>query len=358
MNRPFRPAAAAAGVALCLAAAGASAQAPTAPPSSVKLYGLVDVSAGRFQDPGARQVYRAEGGGLSPSYLGIGGTEDLGGGLQLRFALESYLRPDTGEAGRGGGIDPFFSRNAYVGLSGAFGTTVIGRNMTPLFASTVLFNAFGESFAFSPSVRQYFLSPALPGGAPTRAVGDIVWNNSLLYASPRSDGWGWALAFNGGEGGPDAVGRNLGANVTYLKGPGGFSLAAQQVKNSPTALPAGFLRQNTVQLGGSYDLGVAKVYAQYGRIRTESRLDATDSRTKLWGLGVSAPIGSGRLLGQLGRSETTGGAFAPATLRTATVGYDYYLSRTTDIYALYMHEKASYASSDGNTVAAGLRVRF
>lgn len=357
MNRTSRFAAAAGG-ALCLAAAGASAQAPTAPPSSVRLHGIVDVSAGRFQEPGAGHVHRVEGGGLSPSHFGLTGSEDLGGGLQLRFSLESYLRADTGASGRSG-ADPFFSRNAYVGLSGAFGTTVIGRNTTPLFASTVLFNAFGESFAFSPSVRQYFTAPALPGGTPTRTVGDTVWDNSLLYASPRSDGWGYTLAFNAGEGGANAVGRNVGGNVTYFKGAGGFSLAAQQVKNSPTVLPAGFLRQNTFQLGGSYDMGVAKAYGQYGRIRTETRLAATDSRTKLWGLGLSVPLGGGRVLGQIGRAETEGGgAFAPASLRTTTVGYDYFLSRTTDVYALYMHEKASYAARDGNTLAAGLRMRF
>jgi hypothetical protein len=93
------------------------------------------------------------------------------------FALNSFLRADNGAAGRFNG-DAFWARDAYVGLSGAFGTSLLGRNTTPLFVSTLLFNAFGDSFAFSPSIRQLFTprccrSTATPAGTtrcPTPAT--------------------------------------------------------------------------------------------------------------------------------------------------------------------------------------------
>ena len=51
---------------------------------------------------------------------------------------------------------PFWGRDANVGLSGAFGTTVLGRKPTPLYLTTITFNPFGDSIGFSPSTRQYF----------------------------------------------------------------------------------------------------------------------------------------------------------------------------------------------------------
>ena len=354
MNRPLRFVAAACGL-LCLAA---GAQAQTAlPASNVKLYGLIDMSVGRFQDPGGPRTYRADSGSMTTSYLGFNGVEDLGGGLQARFALEAFHRTDTGISGRFIG-DPFFARNAFVGLSGAFGTTQIGRNTTPLFVSTLAFNAFGDSFGFSPSIRQYFTAPSLPaGGTPTAAVGDTGWSNSLLYTN-KIGGLSFTLLGNAGEGAANAVGRNISASATYFSGPFGVTVVGQQVKNGyvAAALP-GFQKQDTYQVGGSYDFNVAKVFAQYGEVRTHSTSAVIEAKSKISGLGLAVPIGAGKILGQIGYSKTSGPVNS-GSLRTASVGYDYNLSKNTDVYAVYMNERASYVSPTGNTVAAGIRLRF
>ncbi len=353
MNRTLS-AVASACMLLCLAS-GAQAQSTSATPTSVKLYGLVDMAVGRFQAPGGPRTYQAASGSMTTSYLGFNGTEDLGGGLQARFALEAFNRTDIGAAGRFNG-DAFFARNAFVGLSGAFGTTQLGRNTTPLFVSTLIFNAFGDSFGFSPSIRQYFTAPGLPGGTQTSLVGDSAWNNSLLYTN-RYGPVSVTLLGNAGEGAANAVGRNLSANLVYLSGPIGFTIVGQQVKNATAPLPAGFRKQDTYQIGGSYDLRIAKLFAQYGEIRTESTTAAVEAKSKISGLGVSVPVGAGRILGQLGYSKTTG-PVASGSLRTASVGYDYNLSKNTDVYAVYMNERASYVSPTGNSVAAGIRLRF
>src|SRR6185436_14110861 len=112
----------------------------------------------------------------------------------------------NGAAGRFNG-DAFWARDAYVGLSGAFGTTTLGRNTTPLFVSTLLFNAFGDSFGFSPSIRQMFTPALLP------FFGDTGWNNSLAYASNENNGWSFNLIGNLGEGAAGAAGKNIGANL-------------------------------------------------------------------------------------------------------------------------------------------------
>lgn len=371
MNRPLRILVAAAAAACAGLGLAGAARAQSTAPASVQVYGLLDMSAGRFQNVGRDRLYRAESGNMSTSYLGFNGNEDLGGGLRARFALEAFLRPDTGEQGRFNG-DAFFARNAFVGLSGAFGTTQLGRNTTPLFVNTLLFNAFGDSFGFSPSIRQYFVSPTVNADQTatvgrSQVVGDSGWNNSLLYSSPKSGGASFSFAVNAGEGSATAVGRNTSLSGFY--GAGKLSVGAvwQQVKNGlPAALVPGFRKQDTYQLGASVDFDVAKVYAQYGQVRTDSDNPAVDGRARISGIGASVPIGAGRLLAQYGYSRTTGGGFVPATWKTATVGYDYNLSKSTDVYAVVMHERTTAGSAlavpatagSGNTVAGGIRLRF
>ena len=92
--RRNRYAAAAAGVLACQIF-GAQAQ------SAVTLYGLTDVFAGSLKPSGAPAHTAAiQNGGMTTSYFGLRGREDLGGGLGVFFALESYLRVDQGASGR------------------------------------------------------------------------------------------------------------------------------------------------------------------------------------------------------------------------------------------------------------------
>ena len=100
--------------AACLVAAGA------APAQELQLHGLLDVSAGRFENAGAPADWRIDNGSMSTSFIGVRGSDDLGGGLKARFAFEHYLQLDSGRAGRldgdpGGGGEP--RRRAHLALS-------------------------------------------------------------------------------------------------------------------------------------------------------------------------------------------------------------------------------------------------
>ena len=97
--------------ALALAAASTAATAQ----SNVSLYGLIDLSVGRTQAPGGASSDGIDSGRMTTSYWGARGNEDLGGGLKAVFALESFMRSDTGSAGRFN-ADTFWARNAFVGL--------------------------------------------------------------------------------------------------------------------------------------------------------------------------------------------------------------------------------------------------
>ncbi len=329
-----------------LAAAGAQAQ------SSVQLYGLVDLSVGQFQTAGSPKLKRLDSGNMSTSYIGFKGSEDLGGGLKAGFTLEGFLRADTGDSGRTG-TDAYWARNANLSLSGGFGTLRAGRMGPLLFVSSLQFNAYGDSFGYSPTIRQYYSSPH---GTPL--VGDSGWNNAIAYTTPRMGGLAANVMVAAGEGSATAKGHNVGASLHYADGPLALTLAWQKVEAQGTlgrpisAIP-GFSSQDAMQFGASYDFKWAKFFVQVGSIDTQATAEV---KTKLLNLSASVPLGGGALLVAYGDSETTTAPGKP-TSKMTTLGYDYKLSKRTAVYALTMSDKYTGKSS-GTTLAAGVKHTF
>lgn len=314
-----------------LAAFAVAAHAQAA--SSVSLYGLVDVSVGSTQAPGGASIKGADSGKMTTSYFGLKGSEDLSGGLKAQFAVESFMRADTGSAGRFDG-DAFWARSAYVGLSGSAGTVALGRNTTSLFVQTLLFNAFGDSFGYSPSIRHYFTS-----GTTT---GDTGWSDSIKYTSPRLGGVTFTGHVAAGEGGG---GRNLGASALYFSGALGLAAAWQKVEKGATVADT-----TAWQLAGSYTVASVKLFAQFGQVDN----DTTGNGYSITGLGVALSTSpSGKLLGQISQiSPDTG-----ASRRTLSLGYDHFVSKRTDLYAALMNDSIKGLST-GTSYSVGMRHRF
>ncbi|HZV92794.1 MAG TPA: porin, partial [Caldimonas sp.] len=226
-----------------VAAALVAIAAVCGPPAEAQslLYGLIDAAGSRSRPPGGDYRYQLDNGDLSRSFIGFRGSEDLGGGLRAVYKLESYLQINNGDVGRYGG-DTFFGRDSNVGLSGAFGTTVLGRSATPFYQATVNFNPFGESYVFSPSTRQYY------AGA---LVSDRSWNNSLSYSNNASDA---PLRINFAVNTSNEIDtrRNVGGSIAYITGPFAATLALEQVRNTPLPVPAAFKREFAVQAGATY----------------------------------------------------------------------------------------------------------
>jgi predicted porin len=312
---------------LGLLSMGASAQ------DNVSIYGLLDLSIGQTQAPGGGASKGVDSGKMTTSYLGFKGREDLGGGLAAVFALEHFMRADTATAGRFD-ADAFWSRNAYVGLSGALGTALIGRNTTQLFVNTLLFSPFGDSFGFSPSIRHYFTS-----GTTT---GDSGWSDSVKVTSPTFGGANLTAHYAAGEGNG---GTNAGLGGLYFSGPLGLAVAWQQVEKGATVADT-----TTWQLNGSYDLKLVKLFAQYGQVDNQT----SGNDHKIAGVGASVPVGAlGKVLAQWSRIDPSTGA----KRTTFSVGYDHLLSKRTDLYGVYMSDQLSGLGT-GNNYGAGVRHRF
>jgi len=326
-------------VAAALLGAGA-ARAQTA-----VLYGLLDASGSYIKPVGSDDhLLHLTNGNMQTSFIGVRGSEDLGGGLRAVYRLESYLRVDVGAAGRETG-DGFWAREASVGLSGSFGTTVLGRTPTPLWLATTSFNPFGESFGFSPTVRQYF------SGA---MVGDTRWNDSVWYTNNPRDPLRVVFSANTDDTTPGGSnGHNLGMSVAYITGPFAVTVVGEVVRNSEQPLPPGFDRQSVLHAAATYDFQFIRVYGQIGRIKTEA---TDDSRATSYQLGASVPFGSSLIMVAYGRQHVELPTKA-TTSQIMSVGYDYFLSKSTDIYVAASYEKLSFVSS-GSSVAGGVRLKF
>ncbi len=316
------------GTLLATLALGAQAQ------SSVNVYGLMDLSVGSTKAPGGTATTAVDSGKLTTSYYGFGGREDLGGGLAATFRIEGFLRAASGDAGRFTG-DPQFSRTASVGLSSArLGSVTLGRNTTALFVSTLGFNAFGDSFGYSPSIRHYFTSGT--------ATGDSGWSDSIAYNSPTWGGFKTGAMVTSKTGN----GSNWSVNLGYGAGPLAISLVHQQVKKDGAAAVAD---TDTTQLGASYDFGVAKAFLQLGQVDNIT----TGNDYTISGVGARVPLGAGAVIAQYGQiSPQTG-----ADRHTLSVGYLHSLSRRTELYAVTMHDKIDGLSSGGG-YSLGIRHRF
>lgn len=311
--------------------------------SSVQVYGLLDMGVGSYRDAGGGRSSQVASGKMTTSYLGYKGTEDLGGGLAAFFALESHLRIDTGEPGRNA-TDPYFSRNAYVGLlSRTAGSITLGRYNTPFWLASVSTNPFGASTGYSPGLRLLF-------GPIGKTGGDGVWNNSVIYETPRIGGFGGMVQHQMKE---TAQGGNTGANITYnAGGPLVLAAAAQSIEAPYTRG-----KETAAMVGGSYNLGFARAFGQYARVNEGNTSAATaNTRDRIYQVGASIPVGTpGAVLVSYAQARTSGAQIGDR--KVFSIGYDYRLSRRTDVYTVLMTDKYN-ALRRGDSFGVGIRHIF
>lgn len=355
MQKQYKPALKLAAVAATLLSGAAMAQ------SSVTLYGQADMFVGGVKSPGSgERAWVANSGGMQTSYWGIKGTEDLGGGTKAIFDLNGFFRTDSGNSGRFTG-DSMFSRNAYVGLQNdKAGTIKLGRNTTPYFVSTILFNPLIDSYVFSPAIFHTYFGAVSGSVTDPGIIGDSGWNNSVLYSTPNFGGLTANFIYSFGEQAGAAGKNKWGGNLMYFNGPFAATVAYQQVRfdNVPTDLAsAGFSRQDAAQVGLSYDFNVVKLFAQGQYIKTRATTAVDGDIKHVNGqFGASVPIGAGSLLASYAYDKTDD-SLGDFKRNTFAVAYDYNLSKRTDVYAAYYYDKIT-GIEHGDTFGVGVRHKF
>jgi predicted porin len=323
--------------------------------AQTSLYGLVDGYVGHTT--GKTSATQVSAGGMTTSYIGIRSTEDLGGGVKANAVLEQFLRPDTAQQGRFNG-DTQYARNAYVGLSSKLGEVQVGRVTTPYFISTIAFNALGDSFVFSPMVTQRFgvNNFNLAGGGV-----DTGWNNSVLVktnAGPLALTGVYSAGVQDDAAGTKQAGKSVGA--MYFRGPIGLTATWQDVEQG-----AGKPNMTSTIVGGSYDLKIAKLFAQWDRVQHS---DAVTKEDKGYSLGASMKlIGSGNtLMASYARHDHNFVGNKSAETSSWAVGLSHQLSKRTDVYAAVRDtnytndgvQRTNAAWADTRVSGVGIRHRF
>ncbi|SFA68768.1 Outer membrane protein (porin) [Collimonas sp. OK607] len=334
-------------VGLLLAGCGSGIAADAAAEDQVQVYGLIGTYVGSMKrsDNVARTVQIGSG-GLNTSYWGFRGGEDLGNGLSAIFQLESFFQPDTGGAGRNASDPTGFSRSGWVGLKGDFGQLTLGRMMSPFYASMQIVNPFQASVVFSPLVVQSYVA-----SFNNTIIGDTVWNNAIQYVTPQMGDLSVTAIYAPGEVAGDSAVSNYGLHLRYQHGPLAAVLSAQRFRSSAVAPSTG---QYAYLTGFSYDFGPVKLYGSAQA--TDSAVTAIKSHT--YQAGVSVPVTTtSSLQFSWARTNVDNPKAATGIRNTAGLGYDYFLSRRTDIYVNYLYDHVA-GHEVGNSYALGIRHLF
>jgi len=281
-----RAARAAATVAAMAVAPAVLAQTP-----GVTLFGIIDTGVEYVSDVGAADqgLWRVPSQtGTVASRVGIRGSEDLGGGLRAEFVIENGFAPDMGTAAQGGRL---FGRQAWVGLSGGWGTLSLGRQYTMLFWSLLDADLLGPNMYSAGSLDSY-----IPNARTDNAIAYRGRFGGLTLGATWSFG---RDAVNAGPspGGTNCAGETPG-NARQCRGwsalakfdaaAGGVALAVDELRGGPGAfagLNSAEKVDRRVSANGYVNVGNTRLAA--GLVRRSNDGAPAARRSDLWYAGVA-----------------------------------------------------------------------
>ena len=313
-------------------ASGALAQ------GSVTIYGSVDAAVTRVNLGNSKNITGLYSGVGPGSRLGFRGTEDLGDGLSANFVLESGIAIDTGNYTQGGIA---FGRQAFVGLASRTGgwTLTAGRQYSPMALALLFTDTQGNAYwgNLLATGNGLYQTPASTGAdAGFQSSGRV--SNSLATSWAQS-GLTLRGMVSSGDETTRGTGRLMSLSASYESGPFMVTAAGVRVRQfskdiGTTASPAW---QNEWTVGGTYDFGVAKLYAGYYVFdpseKNKTVTAATWTKTTSWWLGTKVPMPVGTLMVQTLQTKFTYPGASNGKGSTYSFVYDYPLSKRTSLYA-------------------------
>ena len=350
----------------------------------------------------------------STSRLGFKGTEDLGGGTSAFFTAEFQLYPEdqtlsgnsssaaaaasgTTTTNQTGGL---LNRQTFVGLKkNGIGQAAFGTQYTPVFNAGTGTNPNGQNNIVGDLVYagSYEVTSTNGGGATVNSQTNRTSNTltaqtdnfagftgSAMYTlnNANSSATANAAGQTTAGGNVNASGWGLGADYTFKKfyaaaayqslkqltsatnngvtAVAGSVVPAEWKGAQPSAGVAGSavnVQDNQFIAGATYDFGILKAYAQYiSRKATATASSNYYIKRSAEQIGVRSyitPTIEAWASGSLGRYTAFGAAQPTANMNGWQLGSNYYLSKRTNLYAIYGQQLVSNSAASGVTVSGG-----
>lgn len=330
---------------LALVLAGCLCGAAHADEPGLSLYGVIDggLISQRVNGPQGQRSTQTGlvSGGLSDTFFGLRGSEDLGGGWAAKFQLESMFQLNDGAASD---LDHFFNQEAWLGLaSERWGEVRLGRQ-----------HSAAQQFASQLEIATWV---NMGMGATFRAADNYQVQNAVGYLSPDWGGVSLGLTYSFDAVGDQISGQRspaLSAALRYSQGPLLLVATWDRTRLADTLRP-GRSNPQAVQLGASYDFDWARLSLAWSRqshgyaglnggdpdglgLGLGAAEFARGGRLDAWLLGAAVPVGAqGQLLAQwsLVRPDWSwSDGRAARNGQLATLGYVHALSPRTRLYAM------------------------
>lgn len=336
-----------------LVSGGAMAQ------SNVTIFGLFDASLVQHNAKGT--TYAVNSSAWGTTHIGFRGTENLGGGMQAFFNLRGNVNVMTGGMGSGAsgattaGYNDFNSW-ANIGLSGGFGTLMLGRQTTPVFATFGAVDAFqmaslGIGQQWGMANTTYF-GPSFPRSPLTNLTTTLTTNTlggatlasayagGISYTTPNLSGFQVKVFNTFGNAITGAPFQDNGLreiSLSYNNGPISANYAHNDTTNRVTASAAGAFAANITEvkfdvMGLAYTVGGLRLAGSYFKAKYDVSLRASMHDNSAWSFGArytKAPW-------TYGAEFTSGKDDITSTNKDTILGFmlNYDLSKRTSVYGL------------------------
>lgn len=336
-----------AGAALALAFGLASPSHAQAP-GDVKLYGRVvqgvNYQSGQYlgwdersQSAITGSRWGIDGNVWGTSMVGFKGREDLGGGLQAQFILESGFEASIGSVGGNG--SGLWTRRALVGLSGRWGSLKLGRDMS--LPSDVL-------WALDPGGQQAIGTATLVKGRnwPT-------YSNQIDYTSPSVGGLTLQAVHGMGEAaGSTRKGSTGGVALAYVRPGHEVRAMYDSARDTEGRYSSLFQHSKEVTLGGTVTRDALKLFAGYQRLSAPAVAAGPTRARHLWLGATYQAVPALTLIGGAYQVRLNQGG---GTARLILLGANYHLSSRTLLYAstgrVRNGPQTSFAVETGDSLA-------
>ena len=340
------------------------------------------------------------------SRLGFKGTEDLGGGTSAFFTVEFQLFPQeqtlSGNNNLTNNNAGLVNRQTFIGLKkNGIGQTAIGTQYTPIFNAGAVTDP-GQYNNMTGNVIYSSSTSVTSAGAGVNNTGFTNrTTNTLSLKSDKFAGFSasaiytlnnrnssqitTATSTTGGE--LNASGWGLGVDYSYNKfyitaayqafkqvtdanthvsawtnaQANGATLAPVTLTASSTGALSGQgsnVQDNQFYAGTTYDFGILKAYAQYVSRKATSTVNTNFySKRSAEQIGVRSyitPTVEAWASAGLGRYTSYGANSPTANFNGWQLGSNYYLSKRTNLYAIYGQTLTSTASANNVTTSSGI----